>query len=122
MTDVLVLADGQGGVPSQNTLELLGAARQVADSTSGKVQAAVLEGAATGLSTRLLAYGADQIFRAEHSFLTGYKAKAQVLLLADDSCGKEVAARLAHRLAGGMVTEVIAMEGEGSGVIFRRQM
>jgi electron transfer flavoprotein alpha subunit len=136
MTDVLVLADGQGGVPSQNTLELLGAARQVADSTSGKVQAAVLEGAATGLSTRLFAYGADRIFRAEHSLLNGYQAdayvtvltqiagqaKAQVLLLADDSCGKEVAARLAHRLAGGMVTEVIAMEREGSGVIFRRQM
>jgi len=136
MTDVLVLADGQGGVPSQNTLELLGAARQVADATRGKVQAAVLEGAATRLSTRLFAYGADQVFRAEHSLLNGNQAdvyvtvlaqiaeqaKAQIVLLADDSLGKEVAPRLAHRLAGGVVSEVIAIEGEGSGVIFRRQM
>ena len=63
MTDVLVLSDGQGGVPSQNTLELLGAARQVADATGGKVQAAVFEDATTGLSTRLFAYGADRVFR-----------------------------------------------------------
>ncbi len=136
MTDVLVLADGQGGVPSQNTLELLGAARQVADATGGKVQAAVFEDATTGLSTRLFAYGADRVFRGEHALLGGRRpdayvvvlaqvagqAKAQVVLLADDSLGKEVAPRLAHRLAGGVVSEVIAIEGEGSGVVFRRQM
>jgi electron transfer flavoprotein alpha subunit len=136
MADVLVLADGQAGAPSQNTLELLGAARRVADATGGKVQAAVLEGAATGLPPRLFAYGADQVFRAEHPLLDGRQAeaflavlapiagqaKAQVVLLADDALGKEVAPRLAHRLAGGVVTEVIAMEGQGSGVMFRRQM
>jgi len=136
MTEVLVLADGQGGVPSQNTLELLGAAGQVRDATGGKVQAAVLEGAATGLSTRLFAYGADRVFRAEHSLLHGRppdavvavlaqiagQAEAQVVLLPDDSLGREVAPRLAHRLAGGVVSEVIAIEGEGAGVVFHRQM
>jgi electron transfer flavoprotein alpha subunit len=50
------------------------------------------------------------------------QAKAQLVLLADDSLGKELAPRLAHRLGGGVVTEVIALEGEGSGVVFRRQM
>jgi electron transfer flavoprotein alpha subunit len=136
MTDVLVLADGQGGTLSQNTLELLGAARRLADASRGKVQAAVLEGAATGRSPRVFAYGADQVFRVEHSLLDGVQAdayvsvlaqvagqaKAQVVLLADDSLGKELAPRLAHRLGGGLVTEVIALEGDGSGVVFRRQM
>jgi len=136
MTDVLVLADGQAGTPSQNTLELLGVARRLADATRGKVQAAVLESKATGLSARVFAYGVDQVFRAEHSLLNGVpadayvsvlaqvagQAKAQIVLLADDSLGKEVAPRLAHRLGGGVVTEVIAIEGEGSGVVFRRQM
>jgi electron transfer flavoprotein alpha subunit len=136
MTDVLVLADGQGGAPSQNTLELLGAGRQVADATGGKVHAAVLEDAATGLSKRLSAYGADRVFRVEHPLLNGRQpeacvaalaqvagqTKAQVVLLPDDSLGKEVAPRLAHRLAGGVVSEVIATEAEGSGVVFRRQM
>ncbi len=136
MTDVLVLADGQGGIPAQNTLELLGAARRLADATQGKVKAVVLESMATGLSARLFGHGADQVFRAEHSLLNGHQAdayvsalaqvagqaKAQVVLLADDACGKEVAPRLAHRLVGGVVSEVIGMEGEGSGVVFRRQM
>ena len=136
MTDVLVLADGQAGTPSQNTLELLGAARRLADATRGKVQAAVLESAATGLSPRVFAYGADQVFRAEHSLLNRVRAdayvsvlaqvaglaKAQIVLLADDSLGKELAPRLAHRLGGGVVTEAIAIDGEGNGVVFRRQM
>jgi electron transfer flavoprotein alpha subunit len=100
------------------------------------VQTAVFEDATTGLSTRLFAYGADRVFRGEHALLSGRRpdayvavlaqvagqAKAQVVLLADDSLGKEVAPRLAHRLAGGVVSEVIAIEGEGSGVVFRRQM
>ncbi len=136
MTDVLVLADGQGGIPAQNTLELLGAARRLADATQGRVNAAVLESTATGLSAHLFGHGADQVFRAEHSLLKGHQAdayvsalaqvagqaKAQVVLLADDSLGKEVAPRLAHQLVGGVVSEVIGMEGEGSGVVFRRQM
>jgi len=136
MTDLLVLADGQAGTPSQNTLELLGAARRLADATRGKVQAALLESRATGLSARVFAYGADQVFRAEHSLLNRVRAdayvsvlaqvaglaKAQIVLLADDSLGKELAPRLAHRLGGGVVTEAIAIEGEGNGVVFRRQM
>jgi electron transfer flavoprotein alpha subunit len=136
MTDVLVLADGPGGGPSQSTLELLGAARRLADATQGKVLAAVLEGEATGLARRLPACGADQVLRAEHALLSAFQAdayvtaltqiagqaRAQIVLLTDDSCGKEVAPRLAHRLDGGVVTEVIAMEGNGSGVLFHRQM
>lgn len=136
MTDVLVLADGQGNLPSRNTLELLGAARRLADATQGRVKAAVLEGSPSGLSGSLFSYGADQVLRAEHPLLASYQAgayvtalahiagqaAAQVVLLADDSCGREVAPRLAHRLNGGIVTEVMAVEGEGGAVIFRRQM
>lgn len=136
MADVLVLADGQAGTLSQNTLELLGAARRLADASRGKVQAALLEGAVRGLSPGVFAYGADQVFRAEHPLLNAVQAdayvsvlgqiaglaKAQIVLLADDSLGKELAPRLAHRLGGGVVTEVIALEGDGSGVVFRRQM
>ena len=136
MTDVLVLAGGQGNPPSQNTLELLGAARRLADATQGRVKAAVLESAPTPLTAGLFGYGADQVFRAEHPLLNGYQgdvyvaalsqiaaqAAPQVILLADDSCGKEVAPRLAHRLNAGLVTEVLAVEGNGPAVLFRRQM
>ncbi|MBI3120744.1 MAG: electron transfer flavoprotein subunit alpha/FixB family protein, partial [candidate division NC10 bacterium] len=99
MTDVLVLVEGQGSVPTQNTLELLGAARRLADATQGRVKAAVLDAAATPLTAGLFAYGTEQVLRAEHPLLTGYQgdayvaaltqiagqAEAQVILLADDS-------------------------------------
>lgn len=136
MADVLVLARGQENTPSLSTLELLGAARRLADATQGKVKAVVLEGGQSGLGRRLFAYGADQVFRAEHPLLGDYQgdvyvaalaqvasqAAPQVILLADDSCGKEVAPRLAHRLGGGVATEVIAIEKDGPAVLFQRQM
>jgi electron transfer flavoprotein alpha subunit len=136
VADVLVLVNGQGDIPSQNTLELLGAARRLADTTRGKVKAAVLEGSQSGLGAALCAYGADQVLRAEHPLLKEYQSDAyvaaldqvasqtgaQVILLADDSCGREVAPRLAHRLNGGVVTEVVGIAGDGSVVLFQRQM
>jgi electron transfer flavoprotein alpha subunit len=136
MTDVLILAHGQGDVPTQNTLELLGAARRLADATWGTVGAALLEGRQSGLGARLFAFGADRVWRAEQPLLAEYQpdayvtaltqvasqAAAQVILLADDSCGKEVAPRLAHRLGAGIVTEVLGIEAEDASVLFRRQM
>lgn len=136
MTDVLIVASEQGNLPSQNTLELLGAARRLADATQGRVKAAVLEAAPTPLTAGLFACGADQVFRAEHPLLAGRQGDAyvaalaqiaaqaapQVILLADDSCGKEVAPRLAHRLNAGMVTEVLAVEADGPAMLFRRQV
>jgi electron transfer flavoprotein alpha subunit len=136
MVDVLVMAEGAGGAPSRNTLELLGAARGLADATQGRVKAAVLEGAPGGLAAGLFAHGADQVLCAQHSLLADYQAEVfisalaqvaahaqpQVVLLADDACGREVAPRLAHRLGGGVVTEVTAMETDGDTVVFRRQV
>ncbi len=136
MADVLILASGQETAPSQNTLELLGAARRLADATGGRVKAVLLEGRRSGIGARLPAYGADQVLWAEHPLLQDYQADvyvtalaeigsqaaAQVILLADDACGKEIAPRLAHRLNGGVVTEVMAIEADGSDVHFQRQM
>ena len=135
MVDVLVLASGQGDVPSQGTLELLGAARRLADATRGGTRAAILEERQSGLGARLFAFGADQVFRAEHPLLKDHQADAylaalvqiasqaapQAILLADDSSGRELAPRLAYRLNGGVVTEVTAIEGDGSAVRFQRQ-
>jgi electron transfer flavoprotein alpha subunit len=136
MSDILVLANGQGDVPSQGTLELLGAARRLADATQGKVKAILFREGGGGPGPRMFALGADQVLRVEHPLLKEYQADAylaaltqivsqtspQLILLADDSCGREVAPRLAHRLNGGVVTEVVGMGSDGSSVFFRRQM
>ena len=136
MTDVLVLASGEGDTPSQMTLELLGGARRLADATRGQMMAAVLEGSASGVARRLIAFGADRVLRAEHPLLQEFQADAyvvalsqiaaqaaaHVILLADDSCGREVAPRLAHRLGGAIVTEVVGMEADEEAVLLQRHM
>jgi electron transfer flavoprotein alpha subunit len=45
-----------------------------------------------------------------------------VVLLADDSRGRELAPRLAYRLKAGLVTEVTAIQADGPAVLFQRQM
>jgi len=136
MTDVLVLASGEGNTPSQMTLELLGAARRLADATQGQVKTVLLEDRKSGLGARLFAYGVDQVLHVEHPLLKDRQTDAyvaalaqiasqatpQVILLADDSCGKQVAPRLAHRLNGAVVTEVMGIEVDGAAVLFQRQM
>jgi len=136
VTDVLMLASGEGDTPSQMTLELLGGARRLADAMRGQMMAAVLEGSASGLARRLIAFGADRVLRAEHPLLQEFQADAyvaalaqivaqaaaHVILLADDSCGREVAPRLAHRLGGAIVTEVVGMEADGAAILFQRHM
>lgn len=134
MVDVLVVAEAQGAVPSRNTLEVLGAARRLADATHGTVKTAVLGGPVEGLAAALFGGGADEVLWVEHALLVTPEsdaivaaltqvvpdAAAQVVLLADDSTAREVAPRLAHRLQVGLVTEVSAIEAEEQAVVFRR--
>jgi electron transfer flavoprotein alpha subunit len=43
--------------------------------------------------------------------------KSEVLLLADDDSGRELAPRLAHSLDGAVVTEVVGLEAEGTNLL-----
>jgi electron transfer flavoprotein alpha subunit len=100
------------------------------------VKTVLLEDRKSGLGARLFAYGVDQVLHVEHPLLKDRQTDAyvaaltqiasqatpQVILLADDSCGKEVAPRLAHRLNGAVVTEVMGIEVDGAAVLFQRQM
>ncbi len=136
MTEILVLVDGDGTGPSRNARELLGAARRLADALPGKVTAVVLEDAPSGLGESLGAYGADGVRVVHHRLLSGHPAEAclaalqrvlaeapaAVLLLADDVTGREVAPRLAHRLNGAVVTEVVGLDVEDGSISFHRQL
>lgn len=134
MVDVLVVTEDQGAALSRNTLEVLGAARRVADATQGTVKAGVLRGPVAGLAAALFAGGADEVLWIEHALLAEPEPDAivatlaqavpevgaQVVLLADDSMARDVAPRLAHRLQVGLVTEASAISTEGPSVLFRR--
>lgn len=133
--DVLIVTDPKGGA-SRDTLEVLGAARGLADATGGAVGAAVLGGVAEGLADGLFAGGADRVLWVEHPLLADPEPEAivaaltglvpttgaQVVLMADDSRGREVAPRLAYRASAGLVTEAASVEVADGAVRFRRQV
>jgi electron transfer flavoprotein alpha subunit len=134
MVDVLVVTAAEGSTPSRNTLEVLGAARRLADPTGGAVTTAVLGAPVEGLFSALVAGGADEVLWVEHPPLADAAPDAAVaalthvvphvgaavVLLADDSTAREVAPRLAYRLQAGLVTEVTAVRAEGDRVVFAR--
>jgi electron transfer flavoprotein alpha subunit len=133
MPDVLVWLDGQGEEPSRNTLELLAASRAIA--TAGGVVTAAMTGASPALADACIAHGADRVAGLDHPLLRTYQADLAlaalgqavgqigpaVILLPDDSRGREIAPRLAHRLRAGLVTETVGVRQDG-GLRLQRQL
>lgn len=136
IVDILVVTEVQGGDVSRDTLEVLGAARALADAAGGTVKAAALGAGVNGLAAALFTGGADQVLWLEHPSLVPSQPEAtiaalvqaarhtaaHVILLADDSRGREVAPRLAHRLGAGLVTEATATGADGGAALFRRHL
>ena len=136
MGDVLIVNAGQGNPLSQATLELLGAARGLAETSGGRVHAAVLAADADARGAALIAHGADTVWWLTHPLLGEPAAESwlaalgqcvsraapQLILLADDALGKEVGPRLAARLGGGVLTEVTGVSSEGGTLLLHRQL
>ncbi|SCG71387.1 electron transfer flavoprotein alpha subunit apoprotein [Micromonospora echinaurantiaca] len=126
MSEVLVVVEAtrEFGV-KKVTLEMLTLAREL-----GTPSAVVLGGAsaAEALSAKLGEYGAAKIYAAESEEIDGYLVapKATVLaelvkrvepaavLLASSQEGKEIAARLAVKLDNGILTDVVALDADGT--------
>ncbi|MEH1016536.1 electron transfer flavoprotein subunit alpha/FixB family protein [Micromonospora sp. CPCC 206060] len=126
MAEVLVVVDGtrEFGV-KKVTLEMLTLAREL-----GTPSAVVLggPGAAEALAGKLGEYGAEKVYAAESADIDGYLVapKATVLadlvkrvqpaavLLASSQEGKEIAARLAVKLDNGILTDVVALDADGT--------
>ncbi|MCN0180947.1 electron transfer flavoprotein subunit alpha/FixB family protein [Salinispora arenicola] len=126
MSEVLVVVEAtrEFGV-KKVTLEMLTLARGL-----GTPSAVVLggPGAAEALSAKLGQYGAAKIYAAESEEIDGYlvSPKATVLaelvrrvqpaavLLASAQEGKEIAARLAVKLDNGILTDVVALDADGT--------
>ncbi|WP_432989572.1 electron transfer flavoprotein subunit alpha/FixB family protein [Dactylosporangium sp. CA-233914] len=126
MSEVLVVVEAtrEFGV-KKVTLEMLTLAREL-----GTPAAVVLggAGAAQALAAKLGEFGAGKIYAAESEEIDGYLVapKATVLadlvkrvqpaavLLASSQEGKEIAARLAVKLDNGILTDVVALDADGT--------
>jgi electron transfer flavoprotein alpha subunit len=121
MAEVLVLVDHVDGTPKKVTLELLALAK-----TLGSPSAVVTGAGASKTVDTLTQYGADKVYVDESTdhddFLSGPKAAllAQLVgsaspvavLVAASAEGKEVAARLAVKTGGGLLTDAVALSSE----------
>ncbi len=138
MPGTLVLATiGRDGL-TRNALELLAGAIKLKAKLDEPVGAALLGSGLGGHAQIPFAYGADQVYLAEHPLLERYqgdayaivlheickRARPRVILLPGDSMGRELAPRLAHRLKAGFVTEFIDVDLDAAAgrLVFTRQV
>jgi electron transfer flavoprotein alpha subunit len=120
---VWVWAEHRGGTLRPATLELLGAAGEIADAIGGHT-AAVLAGGSPGMLEELAAHGADEVLQAGASGLNGYDAEALTTVLAQaieqeqpyavlvpaSADGREIAPRVAARLGLGLTGDCIGFQ------------
>jgi electron transfer flavoprotein alpha subunit len=121
MAEVLVLIDHVEGTPKKVSYELLTLAREL-----GTPSAVVLGKGASAAAEKLAPYGAETVYVCEadeiDSALVGPKAAVlaelvsskspAAVLLPSSSEGKEVAARLAVRTGGGLLTDAVGVTSD----------
>jgi electron transfer flavoprotein alpha subunit len=125
MSEVLVVVEHAGGAVKKVTLEMLTLA------TSIGTPSAVVFGApgdAAAITDKLGEYGAAKVYVAESDDIAGHLVapKAAVLaelikttqpsavLLGSTQEGKEIAARVAVKLDNGVLTDVLALDADGT--------
>ncbi|QNE15212.1 electron transfer flavoprotein subunit alpha/FixB family protein [Pseudarthrobacter sp. NBSH8] len=123
MANVLVFIDNPGNALKKSTLELLTLGRSL-----GETAVALNGELHQGVSATLAEYGVSAVFRPSAQDLDDYlvSAKAAYLgaaasaagagtvLLDNSPEGKEIAARLGIRLNAGVITDVVAVDTDGT--------
>jgi len=137
MLRILVVASALDGRLARSALELLGGATTLVGVGAGEVQAALLgpqpldEAVAT-----LGGHGAARVLRIVHPALsTGQtdaalvameaamaRVEPDLVLVAADTVGRELAPRLAFRRHAALVTEAMELRLDGSTILARRQV
>jgi electron transfer flavoprotein alpha subunit len=135
MANVLIVAEQVGGVVKKATLHALGAGRELAGRTGGKLHVLVLGKGVGEVARELAAYGAE-LHAADAPVLEHYLAEAFAPVVAETAravqavyvgaastaMGKDLLPRVACKLDAGMATDVVGFGGEGAQVTFRRPM
>jgi electron transfer flavoprotein alpha subunit len=131
---ILVVALTQRGQLLPATLELLTAARSIAQSTGETVSAVALGSKACSFAQELIDRGADKVFALEDAKLDQFndelhtkavgdlceKEKFAKILLPAAVAGRSLAARLTVRLKAGLAPEVSEVHQNGTGLKAQR--
>jgi electron transfer flavoprotein alpha subunit len=117
--DVLVVAEIRDGAPKKITFEMLGEGTRIAEHLGGSAHAVALGHGISEVANSLAHYGANKIYLAddpalEHYTAEGYTgvlaplikdAQPALVILGATTTGKDLAPRLAARLAVGLASD-----------------
>ena len=116
---VWVFAEQRDGSLSRIALELLGKAQDLAVTLNQKVSALLLGDRISNLSGTLMAYGADNVYLAEHPGLKDYRTNAytrvieelvnqykpNILVIGATHVGRDLAPRVSRRVGVGLTAD-----------------
>ncbi len=136
MSELLVLIDHSGGQPRKISLQLLAAARAVAPELGVEVAAVWLGPGAAGAAGTLGAHGAVRVHHWDSEDAKDFVTVPQVdalahlvstltpagVIFASSNHVKDVAARLAVRVGGGVITDATGLAVEGGAVLATKEV
>lgn len=130
--NIFVFCEQRDGVLQNVALELLGAARELAEKTGEKVNAVLLGHGVQGRAAELIAHGADTVYVVDHENLEKFvtepyaqamthiarKYEPNVILFGATSIGRDLAPRLSARLKTGLTADCTKLEMDEEGNLF----
>ena len=133
---VFVIAEQRDGALRKVSFELASAARKLADQSGDEVSAILLGSGIESLAAELGKFGVDKVFVGDNAALEPYvtEAHAQVVakILKDNDAaialfgasvqGKDLSARVAAKLAGGLATDCTDVKIDGGKFVAVRPM
>jgi electron transfer flavoprotein alpha subunit len=122
--DIWVFAEQEGGELNGATFELLGKANELAKILGEKVGAVLVGDNVKGLASKLISYGADKVYMAEHQLLKNFlplpynkvisamiaQYKPQQMLFAATPMGRELGPRVAYKTGSGLTADCTGLE------------
>jgi electron transfer flavoprotein alpha subunit len=117
--EVWVFAEQHNGHLEDTPIELMSRARRLADTLGVKLAAAVLGNGVSDIAAKLIHYGADKVYLAEHPLLAAYqtnsyakvifdlihKYKPQIVLYGATATGRDLAPRVASAAKAGLTAD-----------------
>ncbi|MFC4776900.1 electron transfer flavoprotein subunit alpha/FixB family protein [Paenibacillus sp. GCM10023252] len=131
----LIIAEHRDGKLRQVTLEALQAGRLTAQE-GDRIAAVLLGSGLATLAQELAAYPLAEVHTIEHDSLAVYNPETYMAAIAPvlaslkphavftghTAIGRDLAPAIAAKLAAGQISDVIAIEGEGSDAVFTRPL
>jgi electron transfer flavoprotein alpha subunit len=122
--EIWVYAEQESGELNPATFEMLGKANELAKILGEKVGAVLVGENIKGLADKLIAYGADKVYTAEHPLLKDFlpmtysmviseivnQYKPQQMLFAATPLGRELGPRIAYRTASGLTADCTSLD------------